>query len=206
MRYLLLLLLLAAPAFAAPARIVDQPFRQASRTGQYVVHGRYPQVPGAPASVNRLLRQAFFTNPDALEAPDRDLYRENPYEEEVTYEVTYNRDDLLSVQVTSLGMMQRAAHPSFDQRGVTVNVKTGRQILWSDLFADSAAVDPLIVKALRRDKDLPPDMAPDPAVKREFVFTKEGIRLLDLFTGAARGVTPTIPWDEARPLLKERFQ
>lgn len=203
MRVLLaLVLFLASPAFAAPAEIVDQPFRQASRSGRYVVEGRYPQVRGGKASVNRLLRLAFFTNPDRCEAEDRDLYAENAYREEVSYEVTYLRDDLLSVQVEALGMMERAAHPSHDTRGVTVNLKTGAPVLWSDLFADGAAVDRLIQQQLRKDPDYSEALTIEPAPKREFVFTPQGIRIVDLFGGAAHALTVTLPWDDVKPLLK----
>lgn len=93
--------------------------------------------------------------------------------------------------------------PSDWSRGITIDLKTGRELRFRDLFRSGTDLDDVRARAIPEDGCDLPD--PEPGLPRPpFLLTPEGIRFVDLFPGGAmRACTAVLPYaelaDVARP-------
>lgn len=241
---------LVAMLMAAPARPVVKPNVRASVRSAAAIPARvqlrkqrldrwyngrgthvivnYPEVVGLAdkalqARINRTIRSAF-PPPRGLKAW-LETSGGDPKQGEVDqldgdYEVTYNRNHLLSIRFSGLqeplknGRLM-TAHPNPVDGAVTLDTRTGKPFKLADLFAGPQWREHL-EKLIARYAGLGPrprKPAPeDPALMEElkhhdywYHLTARGVRFYDLYLAyAGNAVEAEIPLEQLRPLMNPK--
>jgi hypothetical protein len=118
-------------------------------------------------------------------------YKENQWLTEVSYIVNYNRDNLLDLTYTILGV---GAYPSGFEKRVSVNLKTGQKLRAKDLFKAEAlgaiaqAIDQMMQKEIQQKIAEVKQQEPEP-VTDLFANHRFQTKNLEDFTISATGIT-----------------
>lgn len=196
------LVLLAILLLGAGAGYQLVAFEKKSKSGNVVVKGKFARVPGVSDKVNARLK-AFSTrrDPEAFEKEDPAFYAENHYTEEVDTEVTLLSDRYVSIHTSSIGMLERAAHPNLEFGGLTLSLKTGEAVTLDQLLKPGYGPALYQKLAAAADKEFHPEVALEDRKKWDFVLTRDGVRFINLFQGhAAASATLTLTWKELAAL------
>lgn len=123
----------ASPSDGTPASLTLE-------TKSYILGNisiKYPQITGLTdqskqEALNKLIEQSACRDLDSLKK-DADAV-----DYELTYDVTYNTPDVLSVAFNGYSSMEKAAHPSQFLYTVTLDVKNGKTVKLRNMVAISA--------------------------------------------------------------------
>lgn len=188
----------------------------------------YPEVVGLTdkalqARINRTIRSAFPPPRGLgawLQTAEGDPKRGEVDQLDGDYEVTYNRDHLLSIRFSGLeeplkdGLLT-TPHPNPVNGAVTLDTRTGKPFRLADLFAGPQWRERL-EKLIARYAGLGPGprkpVPEDPALMEElkhheywYHLTARGVRFYDLYPSyAAHAVEAEIPLEQLRPLLNSK--
>jgi hypothetical protein len=132
--------------FTGPQRIISKLIKEAKEESQYSINVEYPQVEGGDARFDKFNREVrgMITKritkwkADQTEnegAMTTDLPPETGGSTmDMSYDIRYATDDLISVQFTAGDYFRGAAHPNHFTIAVNYDLKNGKKLALGDLF------------------------------------------------------------------------
>jgi hypothetical protein len=211
------------PATLTPSAVpipglVDQVISEKNTLGQYVIEGKIPQI-----AENDLRAGAFNRAVHALLDPDLEAFRKSAVEAasidlpdsssfyQLSYQLAYDQDDLISLLITADTYIKGAAHPGQTTFSLTYDLTSTRPIELHELFRPGAAYLQLLSKICLVDlqkRDFPVSaegVSPRDENFRTWNLTGQGLRIhFDPYQVAAYAAGPQeviIPYSDLAGLL-----
>ena len=218
--------------FTGAARFAPKVIKEANKEKRYTVDAEYPQIDGDARfdKFNREARSLIMKDVAAFKTAETvsetDPSNETPAEKtdstlDVSYEIRFATDDLISIEFTEGDYERGAAHGNITSTVLNYDLKNGKKLALADLFNAKAnylsAISSYCIKELqdrqKKDKDsmLDTDMMKSGTSARAdnykaWTITKKGLWItFDPYQVAAFAAGPQyvlVPYSTLKDLIK----